>query len=265
MSSLILPRIWTSQPQYPVQIDTNNPIGRSIDYFFTPTFQGDSRGTVANLPNGGISTVYSKYGLGKKPDGTSGYFSGPSNIKIKGTGSLSRFAVLRVGNGGSNRAILSSGGSGGEMWRITNNTDILFVTTNVNVQFTQAGIVSANEYCILVSVSDLSTNTTSTYKNGILVATSSGTLLGGDGTVSVGQSGINSFYADHEFYLVGSVNRALSSAEAASLSANPWQIFKAKPRRLWVADVDKKIPVLSAATAVNITSTTATPQCVLTF
>jgi hypothetical protein len=38
--------------------------------------------------------------------------------------------------------------------------------------------------------------------------------------------------------------------------------LEAKPSFFWAPN---RIPVLSAATAVNITSTTATPQCVLTF
>jgi hypothetical protein len=255
-----------TQPQSPALLDTNNPIGRSVDYFFTPTFQGDGRGIVANLPTGGISTVYSNYGLGKKPDGTTGYFSGPSNITIKGNGAWTRFAALRIGSGSSTRAILSSGGSGGEMWRISNNTDVVLVKTNQNIEFTQAGIVSANEYCILVSVNDAGgSNNLYTYKNGVLVATTAGLTTGIGGVAIVGQSGFATSYADHEFYLVGSVNRALSAAEVASLSNNPWQIFQPTPRRLWVVGASSGIPTLSAAAAINLTSTTATPQCVLTF
>jgi hypothetical protein len=60
-------------------------------------------------------------------------------------------------------------------------------------------------------------------------------------------------------------NGELSSAEALQVYQNTWQIFKAQPRRLWVVGTSNAIPTLSAATAVNITSTTATPQCVLTF
>jgi hypothetical protein len=227
-----------TQPQSPALLDTNNPIGSAVDYFFTPTYQGDGRGIVASSPIGGVSTVYSKYGLGAKTNGTTGYFSGPSSITIKGTGAYTRFAVLRIGSGGSTRAILSSGGSGGEMWRIANNTDVVFVKTNLNVEYTQAGIVSANEYCVLVSVNDAGgSNNLYTYKNGVLVATTAGVTAGAAGTVSVGQSGIASSFGDHEFYLVGSVNRALSAAEVASFSANPWQIFKASPRRLLVGGV----------------------------
>jgi len=201
-----------TQPQSPALLDTNNPIGSAVDYFFTPTYQGDVRRIVASSPIGGVSTVYSKYGRGAKTNGTSGYFSGPSNITIKGTGAYTRFAVLRIGSGGSTRAILSSGGSGGEMWRITNNTDVVFVRTNLNVEYTQAGIVSANEYCILVSVNDAGgSNNLYTYKNGVLVATTASLTSGSDGTVSVGQSGIATSYGDHEFDLVGSVYGALAA------------------------------------------------------
>jgi hypothetical protein len=60
-------------------------------------------------------------------------------------------------------------------------------------------------------------------------------------------------------------DRVATDAEILSLQNNQYQIYKSTPRRLWVFGTSNAIPTLSAATAVNITSTTATPQCVLTF
>ena len=58
--------------------------------------------------------------------------------------------------------------------------------------------------------------------------------------------------------------RDLSSAELRSLSANPWQLF-APERRVSYFFPASAIPTLSAATAVSIGSTTATPRVTVTF
>ena len=66
-------------------------------------------------------------------------------------------------------------------------------------------------------------------------------------------------------YLLGAVwKRALSTSELLSLSANPWQLF-APERRVSYFFPASGIPTLSAATAVSIGSTTATPRVTVTF
>ena len=234
MSNLILPQKWTRQPQVPVEIDWSNPFGARVEYYFTPNFQGGRSRLSPSTPSGGVTRVSGKYGIGLKGNGSSGYVAGPPNISIAGQGALTRFAVLRVGSGGSTRAILSSGGSGGAMWRVANNTDLVWVKTNMNVEFTQAGILSAGEYCILVSVNNPVANAFYTYKNGVLVATTAAISTSAGGVASVGQSGTGSSFGDHELYLVGSLTGALSASEAREFTSNPWQIFKPQPRRIWV-------------------------------
>lgn len=223
------------QPQAPVEIDWSNPFGARIEYYFTPDFQGGRSRSSPSTPSGGVTRVSGKYGIGLKGNGSSGYVAGPPNISIAGAGALTRFAVLRVGSGGSTRAILSSGGSGGAMWRVANNTDLVWVKTNLNVEFTQAGILSAGEYCILISVNNPAASAFYTYKNGVLVATTAAISTSAGGVASVGQSGTGSSFGDHELYLVGSLTGALSASEVAALSANPWQIFKSQSRRIFVA------------------------------
>lgn len=234
MSNLILPQKWTRQPQVPVEIDWSNPFGARIEYYFTPDFQGGRRRSSPSTPSGGVTRVSGKYGIGLKGNGSSGYVAGPPDIPIAGQGALTRFAVLRIGSGGSTRAILSSGGSGGAMWRVANNTDLVWVKTNLNVEFTQAGILSAGEYCILVSVNNPVANAFYTYKNGVLVATTAALSTSNGGVASVGQSGTGSSFGDHELYLVGSLTGALSASEAREFTSNPWQIFKPQSRRIWV-------------------------------
>jgi len=254
MSNLILPQKWTRQPQVPVEIDWSNPFGARVEYYFTPNFQGGRSRLSPSTPSGGVTRVSGKYGIGLKGNGSSGYVAGPPNISIAGQGALTRFAVLRVSSGGSTRAILSSGGSGGAMWRVANNTDLVWVKTNLNVEFTQAGILSAGEYCILVSVNNPVANAFYTYKNGVLVATTAAISTSAGGVASVGQSGTGSSFGDHELYLVGSLTGALSASEAREFTSNPWQIFKPQSRRIWVAGTSSGSTGTVAVTNANDTS-----------
>ncbi len=58
--------------------------------------------------------------------------------------------------------------------------------------------------------------------------------------------------------------RALTDAEMVSYTANPWQLFTPE-RRVTYFFPASGIPTLSAATAVSIGSTTATPRVTVTF
>lgn len=59
-------------------------------------------------------------------------------------------------------------------------------------------------------------------------------------------------------------NRALSPAEIADLSANPWQLLE--PERIWVpVSSGPSTPVLSAPTVISITATSATPRVTVTI
>lgn len=59
--------------------------------------------------------------------------------------------------------------------------------------------------------------------------------------------------------------RALSEQELHSFTLNPWQLFE--PRRIFVPMfvASSGVPVLSAATAFNVTATTAQPRVTITF
>ena len=61
--------------------------------------------------------------------------------------------------------------------------------------------------------------------------------------------------------------RYLSDDEVEELSANPWQIFRAKPRVLYfdVGGGAPSAPTLSSAMATSITATSVVPQVTLTF
>jgi hypothetical protein len=63
----------------------------------------------------------------------------------------------------------------------------------------------------------------------------------------------------------GVLPRRMSAAEVARLGRSPWQLFAPEPRRLWVPSAAPATPVLSAATALNITTTTADLRVTVTI
>ncbi len=94
-----------------------------------------------------------------------------------------------------------------------------------------------------------------------------GSLIG-QGAMALPSENLLSMYIGTAFeepvYASALWNRSLSSGEMASVSTNPWQLF-APERRVSYFFPASGIPTLSAATAVSITSTTATPRVTVTF
>jgi hypothetical protein len=250
MSSLILPRIWTSQPPGPTPIDWSNPVtrgiisvqdGRGYDHI-------TGMGTLAN--SGAVTTSVSRFGVDRS-FGTNSLtfplapYSGTYNDSLLFIGSSE---TIDWGNGNINNGLgfRAAGANHG----FANDYQ---TTTGPGVLWSGIGLAIGVSYGQFV-VSDLWVNgnkLTGLTRNAPAAIPQNASVM----TSEASQRGVLSVRW----------TRRLSANEIISLSANPWQIFKAPPRKLWMADVDKKIPVLSAATAINITSTTATPQCVLTF
>jgi hypothetical protein len=63
-------------------------------------------------------------------------------------------------------------------------------------------------------------------------------------------------------YQVGAWNRALTDAEIASLSTNPWQLFRRTPRPIFtpVGESGVLIPDLTSPGVIDITANTAKPE-----
>ncbi len=107
------------------------------------------------------------------------------------------------------------------------------------------------------------------YVNGTLDGTTN-TALGGFGdtlgTVWINHEDVNinekwaGWGRDFAFW-----NRALSASEIAELHAHPWQLFAPLIRRMTFAAGAPTVPTLSAATAIDITATSARPRVTITF
>lgn len=71
--------------------------------------------------------------------------------------------------------------------------------------------------------------------------------------------------ADCDVLAVYPILRYLPESDACNLSRNPWQLFAPEPRRLWVPSAAPATPVLSAATALNITTTSVDLRVTVTI
>ncbi len=94
------------------------------------------------------------------------------------------------------------------------------------------------------------------------VATTGGTITHSQ-SLRIGLRG--STYFAGQVALAAFFTRTLPASVAAELSRNPWQLFAPEPRRLWVPSAAPATPVLSAATALNITTTTADLRVTVTI
>lgn len=89
-----------------------------------------------------------------------------------------------------------------------------------------------------------------------------GYLLGGN---AGGQEAFSNRQAMGDFALFAAWTRALPEAEVVELSRNPWQIFRPLRPIIYSLPSASAVPTLSAATAVNITSSSAQPRVTVTF
>jgi hypothetical protein len=125
-------------------------------------------------------------------------------------------------------------------------------------QQTLSGLSPGNLVCIGSSITQSGARL---FHNGRFSGTKSGSSFGplpSPGSVSVISGSRMPQLGGFAF------RRALTDGEMVSYTANPWQLF-APERRVTYFFPASGIPTLSAATAVSITSTTATPRVTVTF
>lgn len=92
---------------------------------------------------------------------------------------------------------------------------------------------------------------------------STGTLFNGGGLVVFGQgeAGLSSWFG--QVGMLALWGRALPSAQMLEFVRNPWGIFR--PRRPIIYSLPSSTPVLSAATVIDIGSTSARPRVTITI
>lgn len=239
------------QPQGPANIDWSNPITAGLSLVST----GDmSVNLVTKLSHayvagsGTLSKVATSKGTGWTASGTGGASLNGSG-GILGNGDIT---ALFFGNPTANslaQTPIYHSATSGKIWFSANNDEnetptngqlcLGLLETGVNRSSVKvAGAIDGTFSAYLVgkkSGSGLA------YKNGVkLTTTTTGTLGGSPSTGSpsyklLGNNAAGGSECTGWTILVCAWNRLLSDAEAASITSNPWQIFKAPSKPLWVS------------------------------
>jgi len=245
MSGLILPNKWTRQPQYPAQIDWSNPLTLGLlgaisasskdgTIVGAPAFEVSSAG-VALKTNG--STLISKTVASPISSATllivgNAVNSASANVFLSSFGTNSggnqTFVIQPPSSGGSSplRALIRVADGGGVSTRESatykNNAD------SIIDDHVFAAVYYGTSKLDLYLDGKLDNGTTANTAASGNVTALDNIALGG---IKRGTNGYSTGIRQH---LALGFNRALSASEINSLSANPWQIFKAPARRLWV-------------------------------
>lgn len=228
MAAFQYPR--TSQPQQPVGIDWGNPITRGLTSVFV--FEGGNAIEVISgkrFADVGLTKKITSKGTGGSTSTAAGISTGTllSNIT-----SFSRVfvATLQTTGTGTFSNSANSGTSGAQIQ--VSPTAIEFNRHNL-VNYLSVTGLSQGVYSGALAADGTSQYI---YLNGVLRSSRSGTMpsLSSAGGGTLLSTGATSSRFDGTMLLHCDYNRKITNAEAAALSANPWQIFTPQARQRWV-------------------------------
>lgn len=252
MSNVIIPRIWTRQPQVNVGIDKSNPLSRNLtcawstggrvwygpeSSTYRPRTVGDSDSVgLHGLSRKGFTVASGTSPAGRLPDGAFGTATSGTRIALVKFGAVSGQKNFFTGDANS-------------MQVRTNTAALEFVKDSVAVSFSVASAVSANEHFAL-GASYGSIN--KLYKNGVLIGSSSSNLVTTQSAASfVGHDGAGANdWTDGELFFLAAWDRQLSDGEVLEISRNPWQIFQPVKRSIFTG--------FSVGGGLNVTATLGT-------
>ena len=238
MRMILTPDMLLRQPQYPAQIDFANPICAGCLGAFLPSGTRPAIGGVTNVPGG--------QGVGFRGISQTQYYQASPGKIVSGLPSWTVMAVIQTTQAttASGRSIYCErAATGNDILKIDSlnatfgATAILTLRDDAGtlVQFAGTTVINDGKPHVIAMVQYGSadhrlfvdgrqdgssiTAITNTYTNAIE------SRIGADAGDST------SFFND-PVYTVIPWSRGLLPAEIASLSANPWQVYKAQPRRI---------------------------------
>ena len=243
MAALILPRRFTSQPQQAAPIDWSNPITAGLRNVLIPTMgvrdavSGENwttwgtTPTVVATPFGmAFDTTAAFGGFALSPAinvaaGASTQLAVVPTISVLPTSYAGLFGIFKGDATGNHSAIQEFAGSG--VWGFfadpSNFTTGLSTATTLNVASTFVLVGDAVNSQLFRNGAAVGAATSATGPQ----ATSK-VVVFGERTAAVG------FATKAQLSLYAIWTRRLTDAETYSLNRNPWQIFQAPKRRLWM-------------------------------
>lgn len=248
MGALILPSRFNQQPQQPVQVDAGHPLARGLVVAMPLAGQGlrDAVAGAWTLTQTSPPVEYAASSRGRglhSGSGRSAYVSRvqPASITNSATQPITllfRLSIFTLPGSGITGALMSwasAPGSGSPRYyaRLAGTS-----ATTANIEFyysTSGGVyrtptaIARGEHIIIHTFDGTTHNV---YIDGVNVGsfTGSWTLDGGSFFLGNGFDGAAGDFLLSDF---AAWNRGLSASEARSVSANPYQIYAAQPRRLW--------------------------------
>lgn len=253
MSSLILPRRFTQQPQGAVEIDWNNPL--SIGLFDAWTGQ----------------TLAYQSALGRKPtsSGAVGYTTGKFGIGVFATSASIRYdrSAFNLTGPHSCVALATMPANAQASYVRINNIFVPLQKWNADTRAASADPWSIPVYGTAAETAAFcaireNNNSVAVYKNGAYVArTSSSSSYGTSahplcflGTETNGELVTSSVGC---LYSAALWSRALQPDEIAELASNPWQIFKPRRQVLYFDVGGGNTPSAADAGAITLTGSAA--------
>lgn len=275
---------WVIQPQIAVQVNRSNPITRDLDLVLLPQFARQ------------LGTVDSSVTAGFGPAGRAFVVAPGAGIpltlnKAAATGEISVLALAVFND--FNATTFDAGSN--------NNGAVIYSQRTVGAEISPTLCVTSSAFAGSSMRAWFGTDTngvahgwahSATLQTETLYCIAASLASGGDGLVAVNGSVESNAYtqagsfnsgwsgtaiigsheqwpdsgprdnAGQEIYLFARWARRLSASELAQVTRNPWQLFSPLPRHYTAGPT---IPVLSAATVIDITSTSARPRVTVTF
>lgn len=242
MATIINSTSWTSQPQQAVGIDWSNPITRGLAAALN--YSGfDNVGGLTLSRSGTLSVSPTSAGLSSGSSGTAYFSLSTRNIVAPTNTAFSVVGTFRANNATQTNKYIAylrdSGGTG-------NQAAVIFGYVANKIEFFAPQFTGADPRTgSQITVPDTNPHTFaycydgsnwSGYIDGVQVFSVSRTFscnVANTNLVSTLLSANGSNTLDGSIIQWSTFNRGLSPSEARSITANPWQIFKPLPRRIF--------------------------------
>ena len=267
--------VFTSQPQVATGIDWGNPITRGLFDVMAPPGLGnsDARGVLGKILNGSpggfghplaanLGPVLTGRGLAYRGVNGNCGLASPEFPHTNGL-KFTSFCRIRVNGVGANAGGFFGYNLGIEVG-IGDGTNPVFYaaayTGSPLVKIATAITAEVGQFYDIATVS--SQNNIKLYINGALIIDQAQSYWNG---VGIGKLVATAFMSPGfaiDYLSIAAWQRELLASEVASLSNNPWQLFRRTPRPIFtpVGESGVLIPDLTSPGVIDITANTAKPE-----
>jgi hypothetical protein len=232
-----------SQPQSLTGVDWGNPITRGLEAIETPTVpSGRDSGTLIAI-SGGLARQSTRAGQGYKGSGASSALYRNIGLTVNPSAGQTILALV-VGTTGTDSRIFSVASPSSMILAIgsgqttASKVRYFYRTPGADIGTGETTAVAFEAGIPHVAIMRYVPGFLSIFVDGKLDATQSATASGTSASslqVAVGavvRAGSASLFSSSSLVLGVYWNRALSNAEIASVSANPWQLFEPQTRSI---------------------------------